>query len=113
MSDVNQGLWPSLFSGDFSGDGDVVPVRNAKRHNYSIVLPKQHILFRIKREHVVERFISYKRLIVFEKMTGQGEKLSIWRKLDHGLSQLGQISAYDKSEVMAEWVNALETLQVS
>ena len=47
--DVNQGLSPSLSSGDFPGEGGVVSFQDALHHNYLIKVPKQYfILLRIE-----------------------------------------------------------------
>ena len=44
VSDVNQGHSPSLPSGDFPGEGDVVSFRDAIHHKYLIKIPKQYVI---------------------------------------------------------------------
>ena len=44
MSDDNQGLPPSLPSGDFLDEGDVVFFRDAIHHKYVIKIPKQYVV---------------------------------------------------------------------
>ena len=49
VTDVNQGLSPSLPSGDFPGEGVVVSFRDAIHHKHLIKIPKQYaILLRIE-----------------------------------------------------------------